>query len=945
MPNTNTTTIPALARQLGFTLHPCADWGEFIRFARRNTYLADENGHLLALDLHAQGAAALDLSAFDLRELRWLSVCETEGLTGLLLPDSMPELVHLDASRCALTGIDLPADAFSQQFLGDMPRTVPSLYLQKNKLQTVHFRGACRGLELVDLSENELASLLIPSGFDLLRYLYLRKNKLTELRFEGNLPVLEILHLAENQLEELPPNLKDIYTLETLYLHGNPLSSLPREVIASGERDNSRDSVFAFYEGERKSEGRLIPLLEAKMVLVGNGEVGKSSIRVKLLDENAPLPDKDDRTPALEIAPYPVERLVEKETGLSEEIDFHLNIWDFGGQGRYREIQQFFCSRKSLYLFVTATDDKPGKDDYVNFEYWLSMVNAFGYDEDSARHCPVLFVMNKMDLVRDGKLPKGADHIRETDMHEQFPNIQNFLKISCSPLENFENLKAEIRKNLKEISPDIFTNKYPEHWMAVKARLDATKPKVGAAAVTGEASGNYMAYEAYEKMCLDKPFELNPNEAKQWLVILDRIGSVIYLEKHPLLSHWVILNPNWIKESIVKAVDSKHIKRGVLTEDLFEVVWPQNNADEHQIFISLMLAYKLCFERKDRYGHTEYVLPGLLPEERPALDDFLAKPAFHLKLAYEPFIPPGTVNKLIVNLHTRQQESRHGLPEGKQEWAGQLSVSVYNDLMWKNNLIVHAAGTDTYAHIYERWEDKSVYLDLYGQQASKELVAHLSDMLNQEAVALKDTRYMVKLGFEAWGKNEKHQTDWERLRYVRNFFKSPIQHDSMKETKIFISYAHSDGEDFKEKLGHHLSALRNQQIIADWNDRSITAGEWDEQIEEAMEDADIFLLLITPGFLNSRYISSKELTTAYQKYKDGAAKIFPVICKPCLWQLQPVTDEDTEMHPVYNRPMKVWLGKFQAFPKDGKPISDKEKWQDEDEAFMNVIESLMKEVL
>ncbi|MBK8195597.1 MAG: hypothetical protein IPK76_21205 [Lewinellaceae bacterium] len=80
-------------------------------------------------------------------------------------------------------------------------------------------------------------------------------------------------------------------------------------------------------------------------------------------------------------------------------------------------------------------------------------------------------------------------------------------------------------------------------------------------------------------------------------------------------------------------------------------------------------------------------------------------------------------------MHTRQQETRHGLPDGKHDLARQMSVSVFNDLMWKNNLIVHATGTDTYAHIYERWEDKSVYLDLYGRRAPEEVYAHLSDML------------------------------------------------------------------------------------------------------------------------------------------------------------------------------------------------------------------------
>ncbi|MBK8195598.1 MAG: hypothetical protein IPK76_21210 [Lewinellaceae bacterium] len=108
---------------------------------------------------------------------------------------------------------------------------------------------------------------------------------------------------------------------------------------------------------------------------------------------------------------------------------------------------------------------------------------------------------------------------------------------------------------------------------------------------------------------------------------------------------------------------------------------------------------------------------------------------------------------------------------------------------------------------------------------------------------------MVKLGFEAWGKNEKRKTDWERLKYVPNFFTSPIQHDgSTKKTKIFVSYAHSDGEDFKDKLGHHLSALRNQDIIADWNDRNIRQANGTRKSHQAMEDADIFSAADYAGF-------------------------------------------------------------------------------------------------
>lgn len=154
--------------------------------------------------------------------------------------------------------------------------------------------------------------------------------------------------------------------------------------------------------------------------------------------------------------------------------------------------------------------------------------------------------------------------------------------------------------------------------------------------------------------------------------------------------------------------------------------------------------------------------------------------------------------------------------------------------------------------------------------------------------------------------------------------------------KIFISYSHKD-EEWKDQFMSHLSPLKNQGLIDEWNDRKIEAGMWSPQIEKAMESADLFLLLVTNNFLFSNYITSREITTAYTKYKEGKAKIFPVICDSCLWQLQPITNQEREWHPTEHREMYVWLGKFQPFPKDGKPIKN---WINQQDAFLDVIDAL-----
>jgi hypothetical protein len=59
---------------------------------------------------------------------------------------------------------------------------------------------------------------------------------------------------------------------------------------------------------------------------------------------------------------------------------------------------------------------------------------------------------------------------------------------------------------------------------------------------------------------------------------------------------------------------------------------------------------------------------------------------------------------------------------------------------------------------------------------------------------------------------------------------------------------------------------------------------------------------------------------AIQRNKSHGTPIIPVILRACSWQSQPYS-------------------KFQALPANALPIS---KWQDEDEAFVSVVEGIGK---
>src|SRR5712692_5738667 len=90
---------------------------------------------------------------------------------------------------------------------------------------------------------------------------------------------------------------------------------------------------------------------------------------------------------------------------------------------------------------------------------------------------------------------------------------------------------------------------------------------------------------------------------------------------------------------------------------------------------------------------------------------------------------------------------------------------------------------------------------------------------------------------------------------------------------VFISYAHED-EPLRQQLEAHLSLLRRQGLIADWQDRQILAGEqWARDIDEHLERASLILLLISPDFLASEYCYGIEMPRALERHQNSEAQV------------------------------------------------------------------------
>ena len=132
--------------------------------------------------------------------------------------------------------------------------------------------GQLTHLQLLDLRGNQLTELPEAIGqLTQLRLLNLNENELTELpEAIGQLTQLQSLNLEENQLTELPEVIGQLEHLTKLKLDGNPLN--PELAAAYKE---GLDAVKAYLRAKASNQ---ITLNEAKLILVGEGEVGKTCL-------------------------------------------------------------------------------------------------------------------------------------------------------------------------------------------------------------------------------------------------------------------------------------------------------------------------------------------------------------------------------------------------------------------------------------------------------------------------------------------------------------------------------------------------------------------------------------------------------------------------------------------------------------------------------------------
>ncbi|MEA5452275.1 COR domain-containing protein, partial [Leptolyngbya sp. CCNP1308] len=563
--------------------------------------------------LPAEVAQLTNLSTLDLSNNRLSSlpaeVAQPTNLSTLVL--SWNQLSGLPAEIAQLT--NLSTLDLSRNRLGSLPAEIAQL----------------TKLYWLELSSNQLSGL--PAEIAQLTNLYwldLSGNQLSGLPAEiTQLTNLSTLDLSNNQFSSLPAEIAQLTRLSTLDLRNNRLSSLPAEIaqLTKLSRLDLRDNplpippeilnrvgepatIINYYQQNCTQPSR--PLNEAKVLLVGEAKVGKTSLVKRLIEGTF---DPHERmTEGINISDWPIQ---------ANSQTVKLNLWDFGGQEIMHATHQFFLTKRSLYLLVLSAR----QDETANrVEYWLKIIRSFGGNS------PVVVVGNQVDQ-------KSLD-IDRRGLKKKYPNIVGFIETSCSDLghKGIDKLKQAIQKQIAEL-PHVF-DLLPETWFAVKAQLEAL-------------DADYIEYHQYQHICASQ--RVTDDQSQKTLVgFLHDLGIALNFRDDPRLQQDSVLNPEWVTNGVYSILNDNALMtehKGILERSMLHRILPPQRypAEKHLFILDIMRKFELCFPLEG-YTDDRYLLPDLLSKEEPETGDW----SDALPFQYHYNILPGSIiSRFIVRMN------------------------------------------------------------------------------------------------------------------------------------------------------------------------------------------------------------------------------------------------------------------------------------------------------
>jgi len=577
---------------------------------------------LTELDLSGNRLEMIPLALAQLGKLQILNLARNQLAEFPAAITAIPSLRVLDLSQNRI-GVLPPA-------LGSLTE-LQSLNLAENELAELPAAiGALAKLQTLDVNNNALVALPPTIGkLAELRDLILTGNQLEALPESfGDLRLLE-LDLSDNRFVDFPLPVTRVISLSSLRMDRNRLQDLPLELTKMGRLrsiDFARNpfqqgaeflasvtdaqKLFAFLRQQANSRKR--ELNEAKVIIVGEATVGKTSLVNRLLGYK--YNPHEDTTRRIDITPWAV-------TVGSRQIK--VNIWDFGGQHIMHATHQFFLTKRSVYVLVV--DGRLGEQ-ASRLEYWLKLIRSFGGDS------PILVVCNKADQNRI--------ELNWTDLTNRY-GVYAFVKAcSCADPPREQGID-EVRQQIAAAiaSLPLVSDSLYESWFAVKAEIESR-----------QRTANYLSYDTYREIAAGAGVTERVDQ-ETLLSYLRDLGVVLWFGEDPRLADTNVINPRWLILAVYGIINSNILfqqKGKVVISQLRHILEDPDHLRKIPFIVDVMRRFELCFAMDCAEGEC-ILVPALLQQDEPFTGDW--RDCLQFEIKYDP-LPNSIISRLIVRLNS-----------------------------------------------------------------------------------------------------------------------------------------------------------------------------------------------------------------------------------------------------------------------------------------------------
>jgi small GTP-binding protein len=544
----------------------------------------------------------------------------------------LTNLKSLDISYIEL--MELPAS------IGEL-KNLTSLRASYNNLKELpDFIRTLKKLVYLDVSDNDLTELPdFTEELTNLTSLDVSYNNISELPcFIGKLKNLTFLDISYNKFKELPIFLGDLKNLLRLDISGLTLNYIPKNVVTLGIPFNKNYKHFFINMANTKLikmdtslfeqpydvvkqfyEAKLVELKECKLIVLGDGQSGKTCLIERLTEETF-----HEGSPT-------TDGIISKDWSMtfSENDETKIKVLDFGGQEVMHSMHTCFLTSRTVYLVVLD-----GRLDNLidsRARYWMENINTF------APNSPVIMIISKVDP--NGNLNAA---LNSRDLHDNYPNLSCVEKVSAKTGYNIPCLKNHIQSVIENSSG--YKYYFNSDWMNIKNEIENMKD-------------DYIKDTVYDNIC--EKHGLRDDYFKESLLKWFKDLGIAYYYKSddfcPSNEKYRVLNPAWLTNGIYTLILKAPSNTGLLLHNEIRETLRENTMnnlsakyldEEIEFILYVMRQYEISL----KVGNTEFI-PSKLDKEKPKFE-FDKEKALHISWKGR-YIPNIVLHRLMVRKYDK----------------------------------------------------------------------------------------------------------------------------------------------------------------------------------------------------------------------------------------------------------------------------------------------------